>query len=170
MPNFNWSQLNHLQIGRYAEYYVKMELSSYGFHIFTSEVDDHGVDFVMKNSSSNFYEVQVKAIRLNTSVKPTKEKQVPKIKTSSYIFADKKKFDITSKILYMAVVILDEGRAPLLYLIPATTWLIETDLFRNRDFTGKKSKPEWGLNISKKNMYLLNEFLIENLGEKLYLT
>lgn len=57
MPNLSWSHLNHLQIGRYAEYYAKMELTSYGFYIFTSEVDDHGVDFVMKNSKGHFFEV-----------------------------------------------------------------------------------------------------------------
>jgi hypothetical protein len=43
MPNLNWSQLNHLQLGRYAEYYAKMEFASYGFDVYTSEVDDHGV-------------------------------------------------------------------------------------------------------------------------------
>lgn len=76
MPNLSWSHLNHLQIGRYAEYYAKMELTSYGFYIFTSEVDDHGVDFVMKNSNGHFFEVQVKAVRT---------------KTTSYVFAPKSK-------------------------------------------------------------------------------
>ena len=64
MPNLNWSKLTGLQLGRYAEYYAKMEFASYGFEVYTSEVDDHGVDFVVKNSQSDlFYEVQVKAVR-----------------------------------------------------------------------------------------------------------
>ena len=64
MPNTNWSKLNHLQLGRYAEYYAKMEFTSYGFEVYTSEVDDHGVDFVAKLPGENtFYEVQVKSVR-----------------------------------------------------------------------------------------------------------
>lgn len=61
MPNMNWFQLNHLQLGRYAEYYAKMEFTSYGFEVYTSEVDDHGVDFVAKYpGTSTYYEIQVK--------------------------------------------------------------------------------------------------------------
>ena len=64
MPNTNWSELSHLQLGRYAEYYAKMEFSSYGYDVYTSEVDDHGVDFVAKNPvDGNYYEIQVKSIR-----------------------------------------------------------------------------------------------------------
>ena len=48
MPNLNWSKLTGLQLGRYAEYYAKMEFASYGFEVYTSEVDDHGVDFIAK--------------------------------------------------------------------------------------------------------------------------
>ena len=51
MPNLNWSKLTGLQLGRYAEYYAKMEFASYGFEVYTSEVDDHGVDFIAKKSS-----------------------------------------------------------------------------------------------------------------------
>ena len=31
MLNMNWSRLSRLQIGRYAEYYAKMEFASYSF-------------------------------------------------------------------------------------------------------------------------------------------
>ena len=65
MPNLNWSKLNHMQIGRYAEYYAKMEFTSYGYDVYTSEVDDHGVDFVAKSPQGVFLEVQVKAVRDN---------------------------------------------------------------------------------------------------------
>ena len=29
--------------------YAKMEFTSYGYDVYTSEVDDHGVDFVARN-------------------------------------------------------------------------------------------------------------------------
>ena len=64
MPSTNWSKLSPLQLGRYAKYYAKMEFASYGFEVYTSEVDDHGVDSIAKNPHNNqFYEVQVKSIR-----------------------------------------------------------------------------------------------------------
>ena len=155
MPKLEWSHLNHLQIGRYAEYYAKMELTSYGFHIFTSEVDDHGIDFVMKNSKGQYYEVQVKAARINKS---------------SYVFASKSKFNIDNDFLLLALILLEEGKSPSMYLIPAKEWKNENEIFKNREFEGKKSEPEWGLNISKKNIPLLEDFRIEKQGEILYYT
>ena len=78
MPSTNWSKLSPLQLGRYAEYYAKMEFASYGFEIYTSEVDDHGVDFIAKNPYNNqFYEVQVKSIR-----------------NTGYVFVQKDKIEI----------------------------------------------------------------------------
>ena len=50
-----------MQLGRYGEYYAKIEFSSYNYEVYTSEVDNHGVDFVVKNSNmGEFFEVQVK--------------------------------------------------------------------------------------------------------------
>ena len=48
MERYDWSQLNTLQVGKYAEYFVKMEFTLFGFDVYTSEVDDHGVDFVVR--------------------------------------------------------------------------------------------------------------------------
>lgn len=64
MPNTKWSELSNLQLGRYGEYFAKMEFASYGLDVYTSEVDDHGIDFVVKNKLGKFFEIQVKAIRL----------------------------------------------------------------------------------------------------------
>ncbi len=47
MEKYIWSSLNALQIGKYAEYYAKMEFTLYGFDVFTSEVDDKGIDFFL---------------------------------------------------------------------------------------------------------------------------
>ncbi len=62
MPNLAWSRLNHLQIGKYAEYLCKLEFISYGLDVYAPEIDDHGVDFVIKTNGSQFYEVQVKSM------------------------------------------------------------------------------------------------------------
>lgn len=56
-----WSKLNNLQLVRYAEYFTKMEFAFYGLEVYTSEVDDHGIDFIVKDKKGRFCEIQVKA-------------------------------------------------------------------------------------------------------------
>lgn len=48
MPYMKWSELNHMQLGRYGGYYAKMKFTSYNYDVYISE-EDHGVDFVAKN-------------------------------------------------------------------------------------------------------------------------
>ena len=36
------------KIGKYAEYFVKMEFTQFGFDVYSSEVDDGGIDFVVR--------------------------------------------------------------------------------------------------------------------------
>jgi hypothetical protein len=46
MPKMDWKSLSEQsrsKFGAYGEYYAKMEFASYGFDLFTSEVDDHVV-------------------------------------------------------------------------------------------------------------------------------
>lgn len=44
-----------MQLGKYAEYYSKMEFTSYGYDVYTSEIDGHGVDFVAKNPKTGIF-------------------------------------------------------------------------------------------------------------------
>lgn len=63
MPNKKWATLNPNQLGRYAEYFAKMEFASYGLEVFSSEVDDRGIDFIVKDKTGRFLEIQVKSKR-----------------------------------------------------------------------------------------------------------
>ena len=141
--NHDWSKLNHLQVGRYAEYFVKMAFTQAGLDVYTTEVDDKGIDFVVRRDASTHFDVQVKSVR-----------------GQNYIFLEKKKFALAEN-LWAAVVILLDGEAPQLYLVPATAWLTPNSLLVSRDYEGKKSKPEWGINISAKNWPLLDAFSFE---------
>lgn len=145
MERYNWSRLNHLQIGRYAEYFVKMEFTLFGFDLYTSEVDDRGIDFVIRKKVNHYYDVQVKSSR-----------------GMNYIFFPKLTFELRDNLL-AAVVLFFEGKEPLCYLIPATTWRTQNALFVSHDFEGKQSKPEWGLNISQRNMSLLTHYNFEKI-------
>ena len=50
--NTDWEKLTPLQLGKFGEYYAKMEFASYGYDVYTSEVDDHGVDFIAKDKKT----------------------------------------------------------------------------------------------------------------------
>jgi hypothetical protein len=60
MERYEWNRLSPLQVGRYAEYLVKMEFTLYGFDVYTAEVDDKGIDFVVRKKH------QKEKARLNT--------------------------------------------------------------------------------------------------------
>jgi hypothetical protein len=59
------------------------------------------------------------------------------------------------------VVIFQEGRKPDLFLIPSRAWESPTQLLVSRDYEGKKSKPEWGINLSHRNLPLLEPYRFE---------
>ena len=75
MPNLKQSELLPMQLGKYAEYYSKMEFTSCGYDVNTSEIDGHGVDFVAKNPKTGiFQEVQVKVMMKGNYVYIRKDK------------------------------------------------------------------------------------------------
>lgn len=146
---YQWKNLNKLQVGAFSEYFVKMEMTMYGFQVYTTEVDDRGIDFVMRYEDSPFYQIQVKSVRKN-----------------GYVFVQKEKFTLSEE-TFLALAILNEGESPELFLIPSTTWRKPTGTFVDRDYEDKASKPEWGINISNKNMEELRTFRFEKVIKKL---
>ncbi|GAB4425555.1 MAG: hypothetical protein Kow0031_05140 [Anaerolineae bacterium] len=121
-----------------------MEFTLYGFDVFTAEVDDKGIDFVIRTEQFQYYDVQVKSSRNLT-----------------YIFFPKDKFILRPNLL-AAVALFEDNKPPDLYLIPAVVWRNPTPLFVDRDYDGKKSKPEFGLNLSRKNLPELEQYLFEH--------
>jgi hypothetical protein len=54
------------------------------------------------------------------------------------------------------------------YIIPATAWETDnTGIFTHRTYEGKKSKPEYGVNLSKKNIPLLEAYKLEKMIDEL---
>jgi len=155
--NFSYSKLNHLQVGRICEYWVKMFLTLENLDVYTSEVDNKGIDFVIRTDQLLHIDIQVKSVRL---------------KSSAYVFITKNNWkpeDLHRTNLYLALVLLKDGEAPNVYLIPASAWLEPNEIFCNRDYNkeGQKSLPEWGINISLKNMDILLKYALPLQVEKL---
>ena len=116
----------------------------HGLDIYTSEVDDKGIDFVARKGANRYWEVQVKSVY-----------------KSKYIYFVKSAFDIQQANLLVAVVPFVNGEAPTIYLIPAQAWKAPNSLLVSRDFEGKASAAEWGLQLSRKNIPLLSRYAFE---------
>ena len=152
MERYNWKILNRQQVGTFTEYFVKMELTMFGFQVFTTEVDDRGIDFIARFEKGPFLEIQVKSVR-----------------DSKYVFMRKDKFPLADN-LYLALRVLKQGKPPILYLIPSTAWgdiQAGDNTFVDREYVGKASRPEWGINLSAKNLPRLEEFRFEKIVQNL---
>ncbi len=144
MQRYRWSRLNKQQVGAYAEYFVKMELAMHEFQVYSPEVDDRGIDLVTRFYSNPLIAIQVKSVR-----------------DFGYVFMAKSKFTLSDE-LYLALVLLFEMEPPELFLIPSRTWEKPNACFVSRDYgDDKTSPPEWGVNLSKKNIHLLQPFAFE---------
>jgi len=138
----NWTRLNRLQLGKYAEYLTKMEFILEGCDVFTSEVDDHGIDFVVRTRAGRHYDVQVKSYRLASN---------------KYVFLQKSKFSISPQSL-LALVQFVDGEPARLFLVRSSIDGAHNPILESHDFgEGKKSPPEWGLNLSRKKLATLAE-------------
>lgn len=138
-----WSTLSSSQMGRYAEYVVKMELSRLGCDVYVPEVDDKGIDLLVRLAPGRYAEVQVKSVR-----------------GSRYVFMRKDAFPLDES-RYLALAVFPEGRWPDIYLIPATVWGTPDKVFVSRDYVGLKSRPEYGLNLSVRALELLEPYRLE---------
>jgi hypothetical protein len=134
----DWSKLNHLQLGKYAEYFAKMEFTKAGLDVYTSEVDDKGIDFIVRKNQDEYFEIQVKALL-----------------KSKYAFVTKETFSPRKNLLLVLVLFETE---PIMLLIPSLAWKQKQFSFlADHDYIGKKSKPEYGINISTSSLKQLQE-------------
>lgn len=140
---FGWETMTAAQLGRYGEYYAKMQFARAGLDIYTAEVDDKGIDFVVRASSERYLEIQVKSVR-----------------KWNYVYMRKKHLALHPNRFLALVAVVDE-QDPHLFMIPTLRWKKPDELFKSYDYEGKKSAPEWGLALSKTKAPKLKPFKLE---------
>lgn len=147
MYNLQWSRANLTpqKVGAFCEYYAKMALISYGVNVYTSEIDDHGIDFVAEGRAG-FLKFQVKGVR-----------------GLSQVFMEKEKFDVEDDAMFLVLLLLVDGEEPDMYVIPASAWRRESTVFVSHDYEGKKSRPDYTVNVSKRNLPELEQYRLENM-------
>jgi len=146
---YKWSSLNGLQKGTYGEYFAKMEFAMHGFSVYTSEVDDHGVDFVAQHGRGGFYEVQVKTVTGN-----------------NLVYVNEDKFKKTNRFL-VALVRLTEGEPPEFYLFRGSDWDKSTGLLVYNPYEGKKSAPAFEIHLSASREPALVEYAFDRVVRSL---
>ncbi len=99
---YDWGSLNKLQIGKYAEYIVKMEFTRLGLDVYSAEVDDKGIDFVVRAGADRYFDVQVKSVR-----------------NWGLITLPRAKGFERRRNLLLAVVVYVDHRAPEIFLVPS---------------------------------------------------
>lgn len=77
-----------------------------------------------------------------------------------YVFFQKEKMPIRDNIFVMLVLLKEEGRKSNSYLIPSTVWRNPNGVFKNANYDerGLKTKPEWGINISERNLSEIEQY------------
>lgn len=146
MEKYNWSQLHRMRLGRYAEYFAKMEFTQFNFDVYTSEVDNRGIDFVIRKDKATYYDVQVKSAR------PENNKLTP------FILIEKKDFTLQDNLL-IVVVLFFNGKPPQYFLIPISEWGKPNNnkLLKLHPFGGPNKSPAWAVILSKKGLALLEQ-------------
>jgi len=142
---YKYNHLNHFQIGKLGEYWAKIHLTLLGYDIYTSEVDDKGIDFIVRMNSESYIDIQVKTVRSKTNyVFVTKESWKNKLRNN----------------LFLILILLEDDHLPEMFYIPAIDWASPNELLKDRNYLkpGQTSKPEWGINISGKNKKILKKY------------
>ncbi len=140
---YDWHRLSRSQIDKYGEYFLKMELTLWGLDIYSPEIDDPGSDVLVRIDPTTIHEIQVKTARGFRSVLLDKEHFSPR------------------ENLFAAIVLLELYQPPRLFLIPSAAWSKPNDLLFSKDYKGMLSSPKWGVNLSHKNLRLLDDFAFE---------
>lgn len=149
---FRWSKLSHLQVGRYAEHLTTMRFLEAGFQVYTSEVDDRGIDHLVRYAPGRCLEIQVKAVR-NRNLTFFEKKHLGK---------SQEEIELRLKSGYcVAFLLFEEGVEPDLYLIPGYDFLNPNDLLR--EYPADKSVgPNFAISPTKKAQPILDRYRLTN--------
>lgn len=148
-----WRTLPDKQFGTYVEYLAKLFFIRRGDDIYLPEIDNKGIDFVVRTATGHYQEVQVRGRR-----RPDEPKAEYR-----YFYIEKSIFPVSdSRFLFLALYGNPNAEYGDYYLIPATAWLTPNELFKDRlyDKPTQKSEPEWGLYLRDKNLPLLEPYRV----------
>ncbi len=149
LDRFQWSKLSHLQVGRYAEHIATMRFIEAGLEVYTTEVDDRGIDHLVRYAPGRCLEIQVKSVR-----------------GRNLTFVEKKHLGATPQECEerlragycMAFFLFEDGKEPDFFLIPGYAWLTPNDLLKDNPVGDKSVGPYLQLEPTKKAQKILDQY------------
>ena len=128
--------MNKHELNKAGIAFAEKMFESHGFSIDRGPVTRGPVDFIA-SLNSRILRIKVRAIS----------------QISSYVFMEKRRFNIGDTALFMAVTYIPRNEdEKILYLVPATEWGKDIYPFKGKDYDkpGQTSEPEWGVSFSQK--------------------
>ncbi len=129
--------MNKHELNKVGISFAEKMFQSHGFSIDRPPVTKGPVDFIASLNGK---------IKMKIKVRATSQ-------IGSYVFVEKRRFNINDPDLYMAVAYLPNDEAERgLYMVPATEWVKGIYPFKGKDYDkpGLISEPEWGISFSQK--------------------
>ncbi|APC38893.1 hypothetical protein [Clostridium estertheticum] len=145
----NLDNMSTAELGNYAKGFLSDILKNLGVNVIDYK---HNEANICVKGKADFFKLKVKSIR-----KPN----------TGYIKIKKKDIDTQDNSLFIATILFYRDEISKIFLIPVVDLTGDNDLFRDRDYKGKKSTPEWGLNVTEKNMNILNQYELSKMISKL---
>ena len=137
-----WSALSKPQVSGVGVELVRQRLAAAGFSVAAAS-ERTPTRLVVQRYGSREY-----AVRVATCRPPG----------GNYAFFTKKTMALDEN-TFVALVLLEDGRAPDLFLIPTVAWCEPSSLLVDRDYEGMQSDPEWGISVTGKSRPLLESFM-----------
>lgn len=143
---YQWSLLNKQQKGSFGEHFAKMEFAMFGFLVYSSEVDDRGIDFVARTNGGSYHDVQVKTIT-----------------GFNYTFIKESKF---SEKLLVSLIVLNEGQPPQSFLFRGSDWASDASGLLARHYYPNANEPEYGIHCTVRRQAQLETYRFETVVGK----
>ena len=144
MQKCDLKEMNTVQKGYYGEGLAKLKFRQYGFEVFNTEFNNKTLGFRVKRNNG-YYDIKVRT-RIGWE----------------YIYFPKKVTPLRDN-LFALYVLIKENKDPDFYLIPSIEWENPNTIFKSYDYKeeGLQSDPEWGINMSGKNLLRMEKYRFE---------
>lgn len=141
--------MNKHELNRIGISFAEKMFQSHGFLIDRPSTTKGPVDFIA-SFHGKIMKVKVRAIS----------------QIGSYVFLEKRRFNICDTDLFMAVTYVPHNEEEkILYLVPATVWGKDIYPFKGKDYDkpGLTSEPEWGNSFSQKAKDAMEPYRFSNI-------
>lgn len=153
MLHKNWTELDKFYLDKYAKSYVMMEFISLNYEIYESKSENYKADFIAKREDGLLIAIKVKSVVGLNFIQIRQNGRVIKVANPG---------------VYQILCMFEDGRLPDLFLIPCIAWKFPNELICVDGYNCSEKKLEYRLNLTKKNMQILNKYKFDEIVCNLY--